>query len=115
MNIRAVGLSLLAAGLVMLPTMALAQGLTEPPTPQGTAQSDLIDAVITILNVFLILASLVAVVFLILGGVRYITSQGSEDAADQAKSTILYAVIGLIVIGLAAALVRFVVQAIQSA
>jgi Na+-driven multidrug efflux pump len=40
----------------------------------------------------------VAVLFLILGGFRYVTSQGNQDSAQSAKQTILYAVIGLIVV-----------------
>ena len=81
----------------------------------GTAQGGLIDAVTTIVNIFLILAGLVAAIFLIIGGVQYITSRGDEDAAEKAKNTILFAVIGLVVIGLAAAIVNFVVGAIGSA
>ncbi|MEX1111975.1 MAG: hypothetical protein WEC84_00785 [Candidatus Andersenbacteria bacterium] len=81
----------------------------------GDADSDLITAVETIINWALMLAALVAAIFLVIGGVRYITSQGDESAADAAKNTILYAVIGLIVIGLAAAVVRFVINAINAA
>lgn len=115
MNIRKIVLPLLIVGMTVLPMAVLAQGLVEPPVPQGTAQGDLVSAVETLINFFLILAALTAVVFLILGGFRYIFSQGDDDQAAQAKNTILYAVIGLLVIGLAAAIVRFVVNAIQSA
>jgi len=51
-------------------------------------------------------------VFLLIGGIRYIFSQGDEDQAAQAKNTILYAIIGLIVIGLAAVVVNFIVAAV---
>ena len=63
----------------------------------------------------LVLAALAAAIFLIIGGARYIGSQGDEDAAAEAKNTILYAIIGLIVIGLAAVIVNFFVSALQSA
>lgn len=96
------------------PLTAFAQ-LSGSPSFAGTAQGDLISAVTTIVNIFLILAGLVASIFLIIGGVQYITSRGDEDAAAKAKDTILYAVIGLVVIGLAAAIVNFVVGAIGSA
>ncbi|MDP3997021.1 MAG: hypothetical protein Q8P73_00770 [bacterium] len=66
----------------------------------------------TTLNVLMVLVGLGAIVFIIIGGARYIASQGDEQASAQAKNTILYAVLGLIVIGLAAAVVNFVLWAI---
>lgn len=109
--------SLLAVGavnvlLAALPAVALAQGLTgiRGGTFKGTASSDLVTAIINIVNWFLILAALAAAVFIIYGGVKYIISLGDEEAATEAKNIILYAVIGLVVIGLAAAIVNFVVQ-----
>jgi uncharacterized membrane protein len=98
-----------------IPSVVLAQGLTGTTPFQGTAQGGLVQAIITIVNILLILAALIAAVFLVIGGIRYITSQGDEEAADKAKNTILYSVIGLIVIGLSAAVVNFVVGAIQAA
>lgn len=92
---------------------ALAQGLTGVSAPQGTAQTPLLTAVINLLNGLLVLAALAAVVYLIVAGFRYITSQGNDDQTTDAKNTILYAVLGLIVIGVAAAIVNFVVGAIQ--
>lgn len=96
------------------PGIALAQGLTGVQPFQGTAQGDFVSAVINIVNIFLILAALVAAVFLVIGGVRYIASQGNDDEVQKAKNTILYAIIGLIVIGLSAAIVNFVVGAIRA-
>lgn len=112
--------SLLAHGaanvlLAALPMVVLAQGLVGVTPFQGTAQSDLVTAVIRIVNYLLILAALAAAVFIVYGGVKYITSATDEEAAGQAKSIILYAVLGLIVIGLAAAIVNFVVSGIRAA
>ena len=103
--------------LVLTPVVALAQGGggLAVPAPQfaGTANpTNLYGSITTIINVLLTLAALVAAIYLILGGVRYITSRGDEDAAGEAKNTILYAVIGLIVIGLSAAIVNFVLSAV---
>ena len=52
----------------------------------------------------------VSVVMLIIGGIRYTTSQGDSSAVTSAKNTILYAVIGLVVAILAYAIVNFVVD-----
>ncbi len=66
----------------------------------------------SMVNISLTFIALIAIIFIIIGGVRYIASQGDSKEVEQAKRTILYAVIGLIVIGLSAALVNFVVLAI---
>lgn len=103
-------LLLLALAVAVTPLAVGAQGLGGIPNPIGTLPgADLVGAVILILNVLLVLAALAALVMLIVGGVQYIVSRGDEDAAAKAKNTILYAIIGLIVIGLAAVTVNFIV------
>jgi hypothetical protein len=98
--------------LLSLPGVAWAQGLRPVPPFQGTSGLPLLQAIIIIVNALLTFAALVAAIFIIYGGVRYIISRGDEDAAAEAKNTILYAVIGLIVIGLSAAIVNFAVGVI---
>lgn len=109
--------SIVPAVVLSAPVQVLAQAGLQPDNFnfEGDADSDLITAVQQIVNWGLMLAAIVAAVFLIIGGVRYITSSGDETQADEAKNTILYAIIGLIVIGLAAAVVRFVITGIQFA
>ncbi|MEX0649702.1 MAG: hypothetical protein WD200_01760 [Candidatus Andersenbacteria bacterium] len=108
--------SILPALVLAAPFQALAVGLTGDNFDfAGDADSDLITAIENIINWGLMLAALVAAIFLIIGGIQYITSQGDDTKAETAKNTILFAVIGLIVIGLAAAIVRFVIQAINVA
>ncbi len=63
------------------------------------------------LNVLFLAAGLTAVVFVILGGVRYITSTGDPTRIESAKTTILYAVIGLIVTVLAVPISAFLINA----
>jgi hypothetical protein len=53
-----------------------------------------------------------AVVMIIYSGFLYVTSGGSDETIKKAKNTILYSVIGLIVVLLAYAIVRFVLQLI---
>lgn len=63
------------------------------------------------INGFLILAGTVAVLFIIIGGFQYITSAGNPDGIYKAKQTLLYAIIGLIVVILSFAIVKFVINA----
>lgn len=62
-----------------------------------------------ITNVLIYLVGAIAVIVIIIGGLRYVISQGSSDQVKQAKDTILYGVIGLVVAILAYALVHFVI------
>jgi len=64
-------------------------------------------AVRGILNIAFAVAGIVAVVFLIIGGFRYVTAGGNVEAADQAKTTILNSIIGLVVIFIAFLLVNY--------
>lgn len=50
------------------------------------------------LNTLIILATLASVVFLIKGGLTYITSSGKPDALEQAKITVRNALIGLVIV-----------------
>jgi hypothetical protein len=64
----------------------------------------------TITNVLLFLIGAIAVIMLIIGGIRYTISGGDSTAVTSAKNTILYAVIGIIVALLAFAIVNFVLD-----
>lgn len=63
----------------------------------------------TVTNVLLFIIGAISVIMLIIGGIRYTTSNGDSTAVTNAKNTILYAVIGIIVALLAYALVNFVI------
>lgn len=61
----------------------------------------------TIVNLLSAIVGIVAVIMIIVGGFRYITSGGNDTSVTAAKNTILYAVIGLVVVALAQIIVRF--------
>ena len=63
---------------------ALAQGLSGIQPFAGTAQSNLPTAITNIINVLLILAALIAGIYMILGGVKYITSGSDPGGQDKA-------------------------------
>jgi hypothetical protein len=111
MKVHSILVSVLALLLLATPVLVGAQGLEQVPNPTGTlAGNNLVGGIIFVLNGLLVLAALAALVFLIIGGVQYIVSQGDEEGAATAKNTILYALIGLLVIGLAAVAVNFIVN-----
>ena len=65
-----------------------------------------------IINIILFILGAVAVIMIIIGGFRYVTSGGDSGAVSSAKNTILYAVIGLVVAILAYAIVNFVITSL---
>lgn len=67
------------------------------------------DVLSGILNTIYVTAGIVAVVAIVIGGFRYVVSQGDATSVEKAKNTILYAVIGLIVIAAAFAVTWFVI------
>src|ERR1035437_7554101 len=63
----------------------------------------------TVVNTLLEIAGALAVIFLIVGGLKYATSAGDSKRVESAKNTILYAIVGLVITILAYAIVNFVI------
>lgn len=61
-----------------------------------------------IINIFSVVVGIVAVIMIIIGGFRYITSGGDSGNVTGAKNTILYAIIGLVIVALSQFIVKFV-------
>jgi threonine/homoserine/homoserine lactone efflux protein len=67
------------------------------PIATGGSLNDLVS---TIINVALIGLGLVAFAYLIYGGAQFLTSGGDADKVTSARNTILYAIIGIVVIAI---------------
>lgn len=63
-----------------------------------------------IINIFSVVVGVIAVIMIIVGGFKYITSGGKEEGIKGAKNTIMYALIGLVVVALAQIIVKFVLN-----
>lgn len=68
----------------------------------------------TITNVLLFIIGAISVIMLIVGGIRYVVSGGDSTAVTNAKNTILYAIVGIVVAILAFAVVNFVITSFAS-
>ena len=77
------------------------------PGCEGTDQTPIFK---TITNVLLFIIGAISVIMLIIGGIRYTTSNGDQQAVQNAKNTILYAVVGLVIALLAFAAINFVIS-----
>ena len=65
-------------------------------------------------NTILYIVGIVAVIMLIIGGIKYVVSGGDSKKVTDAKNTVLYAIIGLVIAFLAFAIVNFVISALPS-
>ena len=67
------------------------------------------NALINLTNWVLGFVALIAVLIIIWGGVQYLTAAGNEDTVATAKKTITWGIMGLVICGLAYAIVYVVV------
>lgn len=74
--------------------------------PRTTADANRIQIV---LNVVFAVVGAISVLMVVIGGIKYASSQGDPQAISKAKGTIIYAIVGLIVTILAVAIVDFVI------
>lgn len=92
---------------LVLPAQEIQKGVNDVG---GTGEQTLGQRVQTIVNILLYILGAIAVVMIVIGGVKYTTSNGDASNIKSAKETILYSVIGLVVAILAYAIVNFVLQ-----
>jgi hypothetical protein len=61
-----------------------------------------------ITNIVAVIAGVMAVIFLIVSGMKYVGSQGDAQEVSKAKQSIIYALIGIVVIAIARYIINFV-------
>ena len=61
-----------------------------------------------IINLLIYIAGIIAVLIIVVAGMRYVTSNGDTGATSKARNEIIYAVVGLVITIMAYALVNFI-------
>jgi len=89
-------------------SVAFADVFGNVPDIGGTGTDDPEEKVIEIVEKILSFMALVAVIVIVIAGVRMVISQGEQEAIEKGKKTILWALVGLIIILLASAIVQVV-------
>jgi hypothetical protein len=114
------GALLLSVGLVATPALAsaataagdacaaLGAGSDCSKNPSGSTSVNSVLA--TAINIMSFIVGVIAVIMIIVGGLKFVTSGGDANNVSAAKNTILYAIVGLVVVALAQAIVRFVLH-----
>jgi len=78
-------------------------------------KTDVDQIVVNTIEWFLGMSGVVAVIFMVYGGISYITAAGDAGKIVKAKNSILYALIGLIIVAISLIITNFVTNAIKDA
>lgn len=73
------------------------------------------EVIANVINLLSWIVGIIAVIMVIIGGLKYIMSSGDSSNVSSAKNTILYAIIGLVVVAIAQVIVRFVLNNVVKA
>jgi len=76
-------------------------------TGSGKSLSGVLKAIVNILSA---IVGVAAVIMIVLGGLRYVTSAGDANNVSAAKKTIIYALVGLVIVAMAQVIVHFVIK-----
>lgn len=88
--------------------------LPEPLSVPGLRQeTDISAAIVTVITTILDFILIIAVLFVVIAGIRLIVSGGDEGAKDKAKTTIIYVIAGIVVILFARVIVTFINTALS--
>jgi len=101
--------------LVYFPSLVFAQGaqgsiLENRGNAFDWTFADLEGVVMKIADYALYLSAAIAIIFIIIGGYKYLFSGGNPEAVQQAKNTIVWAIVGLVVILLAVLIIDFYIK-----
>jgi hypothetical protein len=98
----------------MLPRLYYLMAIIDTGNLPNNGNSDPTTNVITIvLNIVLAFTASISVLMIVIAGFRYVTAHGEPSAMAQARKTIIYSIIGLLVTMTAFAIVTFVVGGIS--
>jgi hypothetical protein len=84
-------------------------GLTGGDCKSDTGGTKINNTLTSIINIITSIVGVVALIMILVAGFKYITSGGDANKISSAKSTIIYAIVGLIVAALAQVIVHFVI------
>lgn len=76
----------------------------------GNIRSPVSLTIQNVINLLLYIAGILAVIYILIGGIRYVLSNGDSSAATKGRNNVIYALIGLVVAILSYAIVNFILS-----
>lgn len=113
LSVGALSLATFASGAYATPAEEAQTGLSSVNPDSSGGNLDLYGTIGIVLNAVFGVVGILAVVMIIIGGVNYAISMGDPGKVAKAKNTILYGLIGLVVVLLSFAIVNFVLNALR--
>lgn len=77
---------------------------------RGSGDDQVGNVISSVIDILSVVVGIAAVITIIVGGLKYITSSGDSSSVNSAKNTILYAMVGLAVVVLSQIIARFVLD-----
>ena len=102
-------LSALVLVIMVFPLLASA-GWNMPNRPNGLPDKELDEVIMTITDWVLGFAGIIAILVIVYGGLLYLTSAGNEDQMEKGKKTLMWGILGLVIIGISYAIVDVIVN-----
>ena len=87
----------------------LQDGSTSGCTDTTDSENKVSSTLGTVIGILSLIVGVVSVIMLVIGGMRFVTSNGDGSSTAAARNTIIYAVVGIIIAALAQFIVKFVV------
>ncbi len=75
-------------------------------------ENSLTKTLTTLLNLLTMIVGILTVVMLMISGIRFVTANGDSNSITSAKNTLIYALVGLIIVGFAQAIVKLILERI---
>ncbi|MFA6198215.1 MAG: hypothetical protein WC734_03640 [Patescibacteria group bacterium] len=107
-------LCLLAVAIPTLAaTPATGSGVLNNPLGNGNPDMRIEDVIILVIKYLVGVLGIIALVMVVYGGFQYIYSAGNSERLQKARDTIIYAIIGMVIVILSLSILRFVTSAFK--
>lgn len=83
---------------------------TTSTTCDEKSETKVNDLIAKVLNILSFAVGVVAVVMIIIAGIKFATSGGDSNNVTSARNTMLYAIVGLVIVAIAQVIVKFVIH-----
>ncbi len=92
--------------------LSTASGGTGGCTADGGA-GEINNVIATIVNILSAVVGIVAVIMIVIAGFRFVVSGGDSNSVAGAKNSIIYVIVGIVVVALAQIIVHFVLHGVS--
>lgn len=111
-NIRTLSLAIILFSIFAPVFFANAIPITNPSN--AFADRDIKEILVRVVWYAASFVGILGIIFLVWGGILYVTAAGDDNQIEQAKSTIKFAIIGVFAAGIAYAAVKFILEKLIS-